>query len=379
MPPRLLLPFVIMIHALPVLSDDDLPQAARRRRAPVSEVPQDFGLSYDPARSQARVLSDGFGRVHTYLRISLIEHCNLRCRYCMPEEGLDWTPDEHLLTNAEIVRLARLFVAEGVTKIRLTGGEPLLRPGVEAIAEAIGALPGLQTLAITTNGLLLPKKLDRIRAAGVNLLNVSLDTLRPDRFEEITRRKGFDLVMKAIDMAVERGYDPVKVNAVVMAGFNDDELPDFVAWTRERPVEVRFIEFMPFDGNRWDDGRLVSYEQMLERIRAHFPLERLQDGPNDTSKTYRVPGHRGRIGFITSMTTPFCEGCNRLRITADGHLKVCLFGSAEVSLRDAMRGGATDDELREIISAAVGRKRARHAGMYNLAEMKNRPMITIGG
>ncbi len=368
-----------MIHELKVLSESDVPALTGGRVAPVTDVPEDFGLAYDPAHAAAHVLDDGFGRRHTYLRISLIEHCNLRCRYCMPEDGLVWTPDAQLLTDDEIIRLARLFVAEGVTKIRLTGGEPLLRPGLETIAQAIGRLPGLQTLAVTTNGLLLAKKLDRLQAAGVNQLNISLDTLRPERFEAVTRRKGFDLVLRAIDEALGRGYDPVKVNCVVLRGVNDDELVDFVAWTKDRPLEVRFIEFMPFDGNRWDDTHLMSYRQMRDRIEAAFPLERLDDGPNDTSKTYRVPGHRGTVGFITSMTEHFCEGCNRLRITADGHLKVCLFGSAEVNLRDALRQGATDETLLEIVSAAVGRKHARHAGMYNLARLRNRPMITIGG
>lgn len=368
-----------MIHELKVLSEGDIPALTGSATAPVSEVPQDFGLTYDPRQAEDHVLSDAFGRDHTYLRISLVEQCNLRCRYCMPEDGLVWTPDEQLLTVDEIKRLARLFVAQGVTKIRLTGGEPLLRQGVEDIATYIGGLDGVATLGITTNGLLLAKKMERLQAAGVNLLNISLDTLRADRFESMTRRKGFDLVMKAIDSAIEKGFDPVKINCVVMRGVNDDELLDFVAWTRDLPIEVRFIEFMPFDGNQWDDSYLLPYQEMIDRIQVHFPLERLPDGPNETSKTFKVRGHRGMIGFITSMTEHFCEGCNRLRITADGNLKVCLFGRAEVSLRDAMRSGITDAELLDIISAALGRKRARHAGMYNLAQMENRPMITIGG
>lgn len=368
-----------MIHELKVLSEADIPAMTDDEQVTAADVPEGFGLAYDAARSTVSMLSDGFGRHHTYLRISLIEQCNLRCRYCMPEDGLDWTPDEQILTADEIRRIARLFVAEGVTKIRLTGGEPLLRKGVEEIVEQIGKLEGLRTLALTTNGLLLPKKFDRLQAAGVNLLNISLDTLQPDRFERVTRRRGFDLVMRAVEEAVARGYDPVKVNCVVMRGVNDDELTDFVAWTCKLPLEVRFIEFMPFDGNRWDDSVLVSYAEMLARIRERFPLERITDGPHETSKTYHVPGHQGRVGFITSMTDPFCEGCNRMRITADGNLKVCLFGRAEVSLRDVMRAGATDAELREVISSAVGRKRARHAGMHNLAHMENRPMITIGG
>lgn len=374
-----------MLYDLNVLSEAELPAEqtdeppAPVEAASVREVPKDFTLDYDPARSDAGVLTDGFGREHTYLRLSLTERCNLRCRYCMPEDGVDFTPDEKLLMPGEIVRLARLFLEEGVTKIRLTGGEPLLRPGVEKIAEDLGQLPGLDTLALTTNGLLLPKKLDRLEAAGVSHFNVSLDTLRPDRFEEVARRQGFSLVLRAIDELLTRGFRPVKINCVVMRGVNDDEVTDFVAWTEEHPVEVRFIEYMPFDGNRWDDRQLVPYAELLRRIRQHFPLRRLSDGPHDTSKTYQVPGFKGRIGFITSMTDHFCEGCTRLRITADGNLKVCLFGNAEVSLRDAMRDGASDTDLRTLISQAVGRKKARHAGMHNLAQMENRPMITIGG
>ena len=328
----------------------------------------------------ADVLTDTFGRRHTYLRIALTERCNLRCRYCMPEGGVALTPDERLLTLDEIERLAALFIRAGVTKIRLTGGEPLVRAGVEDLAERLGRLPSLETLAITTNGLLLSKKLLRLHAAGLSLINISLDTLRPERFEAITRRRGFEVVMEAIERAVTFGYDPVKVNCVVMRGVNDDELADFAAWTSEWPIEVRFIEYMPFGGNNWQDVRLVPYAEMIERIEAvHGPLERCRDHPNDTSKTYRVPGSRGRLGFITSMSTPFCDGCNRLRLTADGNLKVCLFGNAEVSLRDALRSGASDVQLADVIQAAVLRKKAAHAGMDTLAHQGNRPMILIGG
>ncbi|NBB86125.1 MAG: GTP 3',8-cyclase MoaA [Bacteroidetes bacterium] len=367
-----------MLHELPVLSHQPLPRGDDTL-APQSTVPDDFGLAHDATRSAADPLTDQFGRRHTYLRISLVERCNLRCQYCMPADGLDWTPSPQLLTDAELVRLARLFVAAGVTKVRLTGGEPLLRTTIQGVAGEIGALPGLKTLAITTNGLLLPKKIDGLQRAGVSLLNISLDTLRADRFEEITRRPGLPLVHRAIDEAISRGYAPVKINCVVMRGVNDDELVDFVRWTEQRPVEVRFIEFMPFDGNRWAGDRLVPFAEMLQRIRAVVPLERLTEGPHETSRAFRVPGYRGTVGFIASMTKPFCEGCNRLRITADGNLKVCLFGNAEVSLRDAMRDGASDAALRALIGNAVGRKHARHAGMDALSAMENRPMITIGG
>ena len=364
------------VYELKVLSEAG---GIQPQGADPSAVPDGFGLSYDPQLSASSVLSDGFGRRHNYLRISLVEHCNLRCRYCMPEEGLDWTPDSEILTDAEVIRLAGLFVAQGVDKIRLTGGEPLLRKGLVGIATAIGSLKGLRTLAITTNGLLLRRNLGALQRAGLNLLNISLDTLQPDRFEAITRRNGLHIVVNAIDLALEAGYDPVKVNCVVMRGVNEDELIDFVRLTRNRRIEVRFIEFMPFDGNRWDEDRLVSFEEMLERITRELPLQKCSDSPNFTARLFQVPGYAGRVGFITSMTDNFCEGCNRLRITADGKLKVCLFGRTEVSLRDTMRAGASDNELLDLISAAVGRKHARHAGMHAIAATPNRPMITIGG
>ena len=325
-------------------------------------------------------LTDTFGRHHTYLRISLTERCNLRCQYCMPAEGVQLKPQPEILTFEEIEKLVRLFVQEGVNKIRLTGGEPLVRKDVDTLIKRLGAISGIKTFAITTNGLLLPKKLDALKASGVNLLNISLDTLDPQKFEFITRRKGFDLVVQSIEKALALGYAPVKVNCVVMRNFNENELGAFVAMTKDKPIEVRFIEYMPFDGNGWHDQRFMPYKEMIEYIeKEHDALVRLVDGPNDTSKTYHVPGYTGRVGFITSMSENFCGSCNRLRLTADGNLKVCLFGKAEVSLRDAIRAGATDDELLDIISAAVKRKKSAHAGMYNIAKSENRPMILIGG
>lgn len=325
------------------------------------------------------MLVDTFGRVHTYLRISLTERCNLRCTYCMPEDGVELSPKSHILTFEEIERLAKLFVNAGVNKIRLTGGEPLVRKDVELLVERIGRIPGVETLAITTNGLLLPKKLPRLQAAGVNLLNISLDTLDAHKFEQITRRRGFDRVLDAIEDAVQLGYDPVKVNCVVMRGINDDELEAFVALTEERPIEVRFIEYMPFQGNGWNDAKFIPYSEMLGRLENRFTLIRCADGPTDTSKTFQVPGFQGRVGFITSMSDEFCSSCNRLRLTADGALKVCLFGNAEVSLRDLIRAGAGDDELMEAIENAVRRKKKAHAGLHQLVDLENRPMILIGG
>lgn len=298
----------------------------------------------------------------------------------MPEEGVPLTPPAHLLTTDEIVRLGAFFVGLGVDKIRLTGGEPLLRGDVEAVAEGLGRLPGLRALALTTNGLLLARKLPRLQAAGLRQINISLDTLRPERFRAITRRDGLELVRRAIAAALAAGYAPLKVNCVVMRGVNDDEVTDFVALTREAPIEVRFIEFMPFDGNGWDDAAMVPYAEMRARLEAAFPsLQPCEDGPHETARTFQVPGYRGRVGLIASMSAPFCAGCNRLRLTADGHLKVCLFGPGEVSLRDALRAGASEAELRGLVAAAVQRKQAAHVGKHMLAATANRPMILIGG
>uniref|UniRef100_K7GFA3 Molybdenum cofactor biosynthesis protein 1 n=1 Tax=Pelodiscus sinensis TaxID=13735 RepID=K7GFA3_PELSI len=323
-------------------------------------------------------LTDSFGRQHNYLRISLTEKCNLRCQYCMPEEGVQLTPKSELLTTQEIITLARLFVKQGVDKIRLTGGEPLIRPDVVDIVGQLYKLEGLQTIAVTTNGINLARLLPRLKDAGLDAINISLDTLVPAKFEFIVRRKGFHKVMEGIHKAIELGYNPVKVNCVVMRGLNEDELLDFVALTQDQPLDVRFIEYMPFDGNKWNFKKMVSYKEMLDTVRQRWPeLEKLPCEASSTAKAYKVPDFQGQISFITSMSEHFCGSCNRLRITADGNLKVCLFGNSEVSLRDHLRSGASEDKLVQIIGAAVGRKKKQHAGMFNISQMKNRPMILI--
>ncbi|KAM7117567.1 molybdenum cofactor biosynthesis protein 1 isoform 1-T1 [Ciconia maguari] len=323
-------------------------------------------------------LTDSFGRQHNYLRISLTEKCNLRCQYCMPEEGVQLTPKSELLTTQEIITLARLFVKEGVEKIRLTGGEPLIRPDVVDIVGQLYKLEGLKTIAVTTNGINLARLLPRLKEAGLNAINISLDTLVPAKFEFIVRRKGFHKVMEGIHKATELGYRPVKVNCVVMRGFNEDELLGFVDFTKDLPLDVRFIEYMPFDGNKWNFKKMVSYKEMLDTIKQRWPeLEKLPCEASSTAKSYKVPHFQGQISFITSMSEHFCGSCNRLRITADGNLKVCLFGNSEVSLRDHLRSGASEEALVQIIGAAVGRKKKQHAGMFNISQMKNRPMILI--
>ena len=329
-------------------------------------------------------LTDGFGRPHTTLRLGLTERCNLRCVYCMPAEGIPLTPTRAMLTTDEIERLARVLVGTGVDKVRLTGGEPLVRKDAVEVTERLGRL-GLRSLALTTNGLLLEDRLPALRAAGLTDLTVSLDTLRADRFQEITRRPGLDIVLGALDAALSLGYAidearSLKVNVVAMKGVNEDEAADFAAWAARAPVEVRFIEVMPFDGNGWDRTELVPWTTTRAAIEAvHGPLTPRDDAPSSTARTFTRPGWRGRIGFVASMTAPFCAGCTRLRITADGSLKVCLFGAREVSLRDALRSGATDAEVVALVDATLAGKAAAHAGMDVLAATDNRPMITIGG
>lgn len=342
--------------------------------------PEKFSEDTAKDNSASDMLIDSFGRLHTYLRISLTERCNLRCQYCMPAEGVELTPTSQILSQNEIVRLANLFVSSGVDKIRLTGGEPTIRKDIEEICLQLSNLKGLKTLAMTTNGITLARKLPKLKECGLNLVNISLDTLVPAKFEFMTRRKGFERVMESINTAIDLGYNPVKVNCVVMRGYNDDEICDFVALTREKPINVRFIEFMPFDGNVWNVKKLVPYAEMLERVGKQFTgLNRIKDHPTETAKNFKIDGHQGTVSFITSMTEHFCAGCNRLRLLADGNFKVCLFGSSEVSLRDPIRSGVDDDELRKIIEAAVKRKKASHAGMFDIAKTPNRPMIHIGG
>jgi cyclic pyranopterin phosphate synthase len=298
----------------------------------------------------------------------------------MPEEGVELSPSSSLMTADEIVRLTSLFASQGVDKVRLTGGEPLLRSDIINIISRISAIVGIKVISMTTNGITLSNKLTALKQAGLSSLNISLDTLISDKFEFISRRKGHSRVLKAIDNSLDVGFEPVKVNCVVMRGLNDDELCDFVQLTQMKPIDVRFIEYMPFDGNKWNTNKFLPYREMLSSIFKQYPnLTRVNDTENDTAKHYQVPGFRGRIGFITSMSEHFCNSCNRIRLTADGNLKVCLFGANEVSLKDYIRAGKNDEDLLPIISSAIKRKHPQHAGMLKLSNTKNRPMILIGG
>lgn len=318
-------------------------------------------------------LFDSFGRKHDYLRVSLTERCNLRCRYCMPEEGIELSPRDHICTRQELLRLIDEFIRLGVRKVRLTGGEPLVRKDAGEIIDALAERP--VSLAMTTNAVLVDRHLERMKKAGLTNLNVSLDSLDADRFMMITRRTHFDKVMNNIDLLIREDFN-LKINCVVIRGMNEVEIPEFVEWTRDLPISVRFIEFMPFDGNRWQTEKMVPYAEIMDHIREHYSFEKLDDGPHDTTKHYRVPGYKGTFGVISSMTEHFCGSCNRIRLMANGAIKNCLFSESETDLLPALRNG---DEVEPIIRDAIMNKKAKHAGMSNLATQHNRTMTTIGG
>ena len=286
---------------------------------------------------------------------------------------------ETVMTAGEIEKLAGIFVALGVTKIRLTGGEPTLRRDLIPLVTQIANLPGLETLAMTTNGLTLRRQASLLREAGLDGLTISLDTLRRDRFLNITKRDRFDDVWAGIEAALDAGFTPLKLNVVAMRGVNDDELLDFVALIRDRPIHVRFIEYMPFHGTGWNEADLLPYNEMMDRISAAHDLIALPSAIGAVGKDYAIPGHVGAIGFVTSMSKSFCSTCNRLRLTADGQLKSCLFSAAEIDLLSALRTGASDTDLEDLLHMALARKPEAHPPMAELLSLGNRAMIEIGG
>ncbi len=324
-------------------------------------------------------LFDRFGRRHNYLRISITDRCNFRCVYCMPAEGLVWKEREEILTFEEIERAARLFVRLGVDKIRLTGGEPTVRRGLEGLIERLASIDGVRSLLMTTNGLTLRDHAVPYRRAGLTGLNISLDSLKRDRFAEIARRDRLDDVLCGIERAIEAGFAPLKINVVVMAVINEDEILDFVEFVRHRPINVRFIEFMPFKGNGWKTAGVFPYARMRSEIEGRHPLIPIGNEPTSVAKDFGIEGFVGTVGFVTSMSDSFCSGCNRIRLTADGQIKSCLFSPAESDLREALRSGASDSGLEALVRQALERKPKEHPPMEELLQVDNRSMIQIGG
>jgi len=301
----------------------------------------------------------------------------------MPQQGIKLSPRSHLMTYEEIFEIASLFVKHGVTKIRLTGGEPFIRKDIDVILHKLSTL-GVE-LSVTTNALLIDRFIPLLKECGIRNINVSLDSLDPDRFNHITRRNEFKKAYKNIFLLVKEGFQ-VKLNAVLIKGFNEDEIIDFIKLTMHNPIAVRFIEFMPFDGNKWDLSKIVSYAAIMESVREEFSaktIEKLKDSPNDTAKNYKIKGYRGSFAVISSVTNPFCDTCNRLRLTANGQLKNCLFSAKESDILTSLRNG---DTIEPIIQKAVQKKFKIRGGMNNIDMLKepqrhsqNRSMITIGG
>lgn len=333
-------------------------------------------------------LIDNYNRKHSYLRISVTDRCNLRCFYCLPskDEDIVWKPKNKLLTFEEIETLSRIFIALGVDKIRITGGEPLVRKGLCDLLKSLGDLKslGLKTLAMTTNGLLLAKHASTICKAGVTHLNISLDSLHKERFKKITGRDSLDEVLAGITAAVENGFPSIKLNVVVIAGVNDDEILDMIEFAQkiqgDSSINVRFIEFMPFVGNGWNIEKVIPYTQILEQLSLNYDLTPIETEPSAVAKDFAVAGSKTSVSFVTSMTESFCSTCNRLRLTSDGSIKPCLFDPGEISLRDLLRNNHSEEEIAQTIIKALKLKPEAHEPAEALAaDYNNRAMIQIGG
>ena len=329
-------------------------------------------------RTQQKMLQDTFGRTHDYLRISLTDQCNFRCQYCIPHEDFDFMPSSKLMSANEINSIAGEFVRLGVKKIRLTGGEPLLRKDFEEIVSLLSQYP--VELTITTNGYNLQKHLHLIKKVGIKTINVSLDTLQSETFLKLTKRPAFEKVWNNINLLYAEGLN-VKINTVVMRGVNELEIPQFIELTKERSYEVRFIEFMPFKNNAWENNKVFSYQEILETIELDY--ECLAGAPNDTAKKFKIKDYKGSFAIISTMTAPFCNSCNRLRLTADGKMKNCLFSKGEADILGAMRNGI---DIIPIIEQCLLSKAEKLGGQLNenyknidASVISNRSMIKIGG
>lgn len=329
------------------------------------------------------MLIDTYGRMATDLRVSLTDRCNLRCTYCMPEEGLQWLAKPDLLTDDEIVRLITIAVRDlGIEEVRFTGGEPLLRPGLVGIVERVARLTPRPQMSLTTNGIGLARTATALRDAGLDRVNVSLDTLRPDVFQALTRRKRHDDVLRGLEAARAAGLTPVKVNTVLMPGLNDDEAPDLLAWAIENDYELRFIEQMPLDAQHgWKRDGMITAGDILASLRTRFELtaEGQEARGAAPAERWTVDGGPHRVGVIASVTRPFCRACDRTRLTADGQVRTCLFATEETDLRAALRSDAPDAEIGRIWKQAMWGKKAG-SGLDDPSFLQpERPMSAIGG
>lgn len=327
-------------------------------------------------------LVDTFGRLHDNLRLSVTDRCNIRCFYCMPETDVKFQPREQLLTFEEIERFVRIAVTLGVRKLRITGGEPLVRKNLATLVRKLASIEGIEDLALTTNGVLLADQAQELYDAGLRRLNVHLDTLDRERFKKITRRDDLDKVLNAIELCRKIGYGPIKINAVAVKNLVESDIVPLARYGRERGIEIRYIEFMPLDSQGlWDRGRVLIADDMIAMLQREIgPLEEVPDAdPRAPATEYRFADGIGGVGFIASVSRPFCLNCNRLRLTSDGKIRYCLFAIEETDVRDLLRGADSDDAIREAIRACVSAKWIGHE--INSAQFvaPPRPMYSIGG
>lgn len=330
---------------------------------------------------ETAALSDTFGRFHSYLRVSVTERCNLRCQYCMPEDGVPLLPHSEILSFEEIATVVTWLAEAGVKKVRITGGEPTVRKNLPDLFAMLNSIHGIETLSMTSNGILLADQLPDLVKNGLKQINISLDTLLPDKFKIIARRDGHDRVLNSIRKALDYPDLEVKINTVAMAGVNDDELSGLVDFFKDLPVELRFIEFMPFSGNGWNHGEFISKADQMKLISAKFHLHHLgfNDGGTGTANRYQVLGHPLKIGFIASMSENFCSTCSRIRLTADGSFKSCLFENNELDLKTPLRSGISKNDFLKLVSDRIKEKKKQHGGMDGIASNPGRPMVAIGG
>jgi cyclic pyranopterin phosphate synthase len=327
-------------------------------------------------------LIDTFGRVHDNLRISVTDRCNLRCFYCMPADNVEFMPRQELLTFEEIARVVRVAAGLGIRKLRLTGGEPLVRRELEKLIALLAAIPGINDIGLTTNALLLDQQAEALYAAGLRRINISLDALDPVAFKKFTRREGYEQTLVGIRAAQRAGFDPIKINAVSVRGLTEDQIVPFGRFARETGLEVRFIEYMPLDAdNAWERDKVLFAQEIIERLSAELqPLVPLpEQDPGAPATDYQFADGIGRIGFIASVSQPFCLSCNRIRLTADGKIRNCLFSLEETDLRELLRGTGTDEQIATAILASVAAKKEGHE--INTARFIQplRPMYSIGG
>jgi GTP 3',8-cyclase len=326
-------------------------------------------------------LFDGHGRRISDLRVSVTDRCNFRCQYCMPAEGLPWLERTEILTFEEIERLVRVMAEMGVSDLRLTGGEPLVRREFPRLVAMLAAVPGVEDLSLTTNGYLLERDAAALVEAGINRVNISIDSLQRDRFFQLTRRDSLPQVLRGLDaIAAHPEVHPIKVNAVALRGFTEEEALPFAEFARSTAFQVRFIEFMPLDGDHaWSPDQVLTGDEIRAIIDRVHPLEEAPREPHATARVFRFTDGRGEIGFINPVSEPFCGDCNRIRLTADGKLRTCLFSLHETDLREPLRGGAGDDELETVIRDAVWRKELKHRVGEPGFRQPPRTMSAIGG